>query len=421
MLTEQVRQTPRRPVADRAALTLRVSAQDEAFLRGLFGLAPGTRRARWLPDRLVVDAHVPLSAPALGGIARAAGRPYLIDPETYYLQDTQHRSAPWARVPFGIAHEISSLEWGDDRFLEALVKSVIDYQLDHGATMLIPPYLHIDTPDTPMIAAQADLLRKSATYLRTWDIHVPVLVVIAMGWRCLHPSQGVPALEEVWAATAELGPDEVALAASKVHMGKSASDRIAEFLMLVRHLSAAYTVTAWQQGMLGELAVVEGAAGYETGLGRREECDLQTRKAQGRRGQDGPIAPRAVYLDAVARSVPKRRLEIASRSSRLWRRLVCTDPECCSPGGADLLGDARRHTVISRVKRLSAIDTIANTRWQWADIAARAETGLDLGEQLNRLAARSPATPGVELDALAAVRDVADARRHRRGHIRRTA
>jgi hypothetical protein len=405
----------------RAALTLRVGAADEAFLRGLFGLAPGTRRAVWLPDRLVVDAHVPLSAPALAGVARAAGRPYLIDPETYYLQDTQHASAPWTRVPFGTAHEVSWLEWCDDRFLEALVKSVIDYQLDHGATMLIPPYLQIDTPGNRMIAVQADLLRRSAAYLRACDIHVPVVVVIATGWRCLHPTQGVPALADVWAATAEVDPEEVALAASRVNRGKSASDRIAEFLMLVRRLSATYKVTAWQQGMLGELAVVEGAAGYETGLGRREECDLQARKAQGRRALKGPITPRAVYVDTVARSVPKRRLEIASRSSRLWRQLVCTDPECCSPGGADLLRDARRHTVISRVKRLAEIDNISNTRWQWVDIATRAQVGLDLGAQLNRLAARTSATPGVELEALAAVREVADARRHRPGHIRRTA
>lgn len=427
-MTEQIRRAPngsrttgRARRTRRAELSLRVGAQDEVFLRNLFGLTPGIRRAPWLPDRLVVDAHVPLSAPGLAGVARAAGRPYLIDPETYFLQDDQHPSSPWARIPFGISHEVTAFEWADERFRQALVKSVIDYQLDHDATMVIPPYLHLDTPDSPLIEIQADLLRKSAHYLRARDIHVPVLVVVALGWRCLHPTQGVPALAEVWAATAALDPTEIALAASRVHLGKSAPDRIAEFLTLIRSLSATYKVTAWQQGLLGELALVEGAAGYETGVGRREQCDLQSRKTQYRRPGGDAVTPRAIYLDAVARSVPKRRLEIAARNGRLWRRLVCTDPDCCTPGGTDLLGDARRHTLITRAKRLATLDAMGNTRWQWNDIADRTTAGLNLGEQINRLAPRSPATPGIELSALAAVREVAEARRHRRGRARRTA
>jgi hypothetical protein len=407
--------------ARRAELSLRVGAQDEAFLRNLFGLTPDSRRAPWLPDRLVVDAHVPLSAPGLAGIARAAGRPYLIDPETYFLQDSQHPSVPWGRVPFGNPHEVTAFKWADEGFRTTLVKSVIDYQLDHDATMLIPPYLHLDTPDDPLVGIQADLLRKSADYLRTRDIHVPVLVVVALGWRCLHPTQGVPALEEVWAATAALGPAEVALAASRVHLGKSAPDRIAEFLMLIRSLSSTYKATAWQQGLLGELAVVEGAAGYETGLGRREQCDLQNRKTQYRQPRGDSVTPRAIYLDAVARSVPKRRLEVAARNGRLWRRLICTDPDCCAPGGADLLGDARRHTLITRVKRLAALEAMDNTRWQWADIADRAAAGINLGEQINGLVPRSAATPGVELGALVAIHEVAEVRRHRPGRTRRTA
>lgn len=64
------------------------------------GVAPAPHR----PARLVVDAHVPLSAAGgdLARAARGAGVPFLIDPETIYLQDSQHAGAPWSQVPFAL-------------------------------------------------------------------------------------------------------------------------------------------------------------------------------------------------------------------------------------------------------------------------------------------------------------------------------
>ncbi|MBX4377524.1 hypothetical protein K4H02_20905, partial [Mycobacterium tuberculosis] len=116
-------------------------------------------------------------------------------------------------------------------------------------------------------------------YLQRAQINLPVIAVVALGWRCMTPT-GRKSLTDVWNGLAALRPDEVAIAASKAHMGVKPAERIADLLRLVRGLSHTYTVTMWQQGLLGEACVIEGAAGYECGIGWREKCDLQSRMSQ---------------------------------------------------------------------------------------------------------------------------------------------
>lgn len=406
-----------------AQLTVRVGAGDEPFVRRLYGLAPGSRPAPHLPARLVVDAHVPLAAngAALAATARAAGVPFLIDPETVYLQDLQHPTAPWCRVPFGEPAVQTPADLMNQATQDALVRAVIDYQVEHGATAVIAPYVHIERPDSGWIAVQAGLWRCTKTYVEEAGINLPVIAVVAIGWRCLHPIRGVRQLSDMWDALAALEPGEVALAASKVHMGTRPEDRIAELLMLVRRLTRTYKVTMWQQGLLGEACVIEGAAGYECGIGWREKCDLQSRMSQNRSARTGHPAARPIYIAEIGRGVPKTRLQLAHSKRKVWACVVCPFPDCCAPAGADLLGDARRHSVVARARELEQLDSTHATNWRWNRLTQRLADGLVLADQLNALAASSPATPAIDTRSLRAFYEVANARRARRGGIRRTA
>ncbi|MGV1009505.1 MAG: hypothetical protein ACOYBY_12965 [Dermatophilaceae bacterium] len=267
---------------------------------------------------------------------------------------------------------------------------------------------------------QAGLWRRTAAYIKTAGINLPVIALVAVGWNCLRGNRIVRGLAEMWDALADLTPDEVALAASKVHMGANPANRIVELLMLVRDLATDYDkVTMWQQGVLGEACVIEGAAGYECGIGWRDKCDLQTRKAQHRAPSNGHPGAQPIYIAEVGRGVPKRRLEIARGKRRVWARLVCPYPDCCAPGGADLLGDARRHSVIARARELEHLDTSHATRWGWNHLTRRLTEGIDLAEALNALAPRSPGMPGIDTVSLRALFIIANARRARRGSIRR--
>ena len=405
-----------------AELSLRVGSSDGLFVRELFGLTPGDRPAPHRPARLVVDAHVPLVRGAgLAGIAREAGVPFLVDPETYYLQDTQHADAAWCRVPFGDPAVFEPLDLAATPVQDELVKTVIDYQIQHGATSVIPPYFHVERPDTRWVEVQAAIWRRTALYVKEADVHLPVVAIVGLGWRCLHPLQGFPQLEQMWDALADLDPAEIALAASKVHMGAKPQDRIAELLMVVRTLAANYKVTMWQQGLLGESCVIEGAAGYECGIGWRETCDLQNRKAQHRRASAGHPSARPIFIRELGRGVPKRRLELARAKRHTWALLVCPFPDCCAPAGEDLLGDARRHSVIARARELEALDETQAAGWRWNHLLQRTRDGIAIAQQLNDLAPSSSQIPQIDLASLQAIYDVANGRRGRRLIRRRTA
>jgi hypothetical protein len=257
-------------------------------------------------------------------------------------------------------------------------------------------------------------------YLQRAEINLPVIAVVALGWRCMDLG-GRKALEDLWNGLAALSPDEVAVAASRVHLGVKSADRIVDLLGLVRGLSRTYTVTMWQQGLLGEACVIEGAAGYECGIGWREKCDLQSRMAQNRSPSTGPPGPRPVYIQQVGRGVPKRRLELARANRVLWARLVCHTPGCCAPAGDDLVDDARRHDVITRARELERLVATPVPVWQWHLLAQRVEEGIDLADRLNGLGPISRALPSVDTSTLHALREIANARRRRTSTVRRSA
>jgi hypothetical protein len=407
-----------------AELTVRVSGADKPVVQRLYGLLPGSVRAPYRPDRLVVDAHVPLTAAGadLGKVAREAGVAFLIDPETYYLQDSQHAEAPWCATPYAHPGVTAPVDLLNPLTQQTLVKLVVDYQLAHGATTVIAPYVHVERPGPGWVQVQAGLWGRTGAYLTEAGINLPVVAVVAIGWRCLHPLQGVRALRDMWDALAVLDPDEIALAASKVDAGADPAGRIAELLMLVTAMCDTYPkVTMWQQGLLGEACVIQGAAGYECGIGWRERCDLQTRKAQYRAPSNGHPGPRPVYVHEIGRGISKRRLELARTKRRLWSRLVCPHPDCCAPGGDDLLADARRHTVVARARELASLYTTPATRWRWNRLTQRLAEGVEMAGLLNGLGPSSTAIPGVDIRSLNGLYEIANARRTRPSSIRRTA
>jgi hypothetical protein len=92
-------------------------------------------------------------------------------------------------------------------------------------------------------------------------------------------------------------------------------------------------------------------------------------------------------------------------------RVICQDAECCPAGGAALLGDARAHAVVQRVRRLDQIARIDRPVWRWRHLADAADAGLDLANRLNRRAETVPAITRVDTHALAAISAVSHTRR----------
>ena len=397
-----------------AELLARFGKRDVRLLERV--LAPSAAHAR--PDRVVLDAHVAGSEPAVAELTRRGGVPLLVDPQTYYFQDVQYEAARWAQLPFAdpAAHRPSDL-LSPARQTE-LVAACIDWQLSCGATALIPPYMHVERHDDGWLEVQIGLWRRTRRYLDAQDLALPVVAVTAVGWRLLPRNRWGAGLDRLRDGLDDLEVDEIALAASKADQGAHPDQRLVDFVAAIDHLRRFAPVLAWRQGALGEAAVAGGAVGYETGIGWRERCDL--RQAMGAHRRPAPVdagfGARPVYIAALGRSIPKRSLE-ALLETRLSPHLLCDDYQCCSAGPRSLLADARAHGLATRARNLDALDQIAQHAWRWRRLADTTNDGLDLANRINRLADTHPRITKVDTHALRAVQVVANNRRQtlRRG------
>ncbi|MCF8786840.1 hypothetical protein [Rhodococcus ruber] len=395
-----------------AELLIRAAANDAALLRRLYGLGGGGRAAA-TPSRIVVDAHTPVGGSEIPAIARRAGVPLLIDPQTFYLQDRQHPEDKWARLPFADPARLTPGELRRPERRQAVIERSIDHQLTHGATAIIPPYVHLENAASEWIAVQAELWRATRRYLDDSGLALPVTAVFALGWRLLHPVQGPNALAPALSALDVLAPAEVALATSKVGAGVKPADRLTDLILMIGRLRPKYPVLAWQQGILGQTCVVAGAAGYETGIGWREKCDLQSKMAEHRQPPSlGGPGPRPVYVHALGHSVPAKTVAALQPHRSLWRAVLCTDQRCCPPAGAAMLHDARAHAVVSRALSLAQLDTIPQAVWRWHHLADQADAAVGLAGKINRTAATESGIGRVDLRPLTAIQTVAHLRRH---------
>lgn len=397
-------------------LIIRLTGQDTNLLPQLTPAGASSRTPGM--SRVVVDAPVAAKTTAIRAAARQLGLPYLIDPLTFYLADHQHPGDPWARLPFAKPDIVTVAELNNTAAADRFVAATLEFQLDHGATQLIAPYVHVERADDGWAGVQALLYRRTRQYLIANDIAVPVLAPLALSWRLLSRVRWADALDPLAAALGELTPADVALAASRVHEGVHADHRVADLLAVTGQLASRHSVIAWRQGLFGEASVAAGAAGYETGIGWGERCDLRDRMAGRRTPAGDGFSARPVYVHNLGASLPKRSLTALMTIPAMAARLTCLDPSCCPNGKQAMLGDARAHAVRARTARLAAVDAAGHPRWAWKLVADRAHQSLDLACAVNTLANRGVAPLRTDTIGHAALATVADARRQNAGRGR---
>lgn len=394
-----------------AELLVRAGAQDAALMHRVLTAMPQFR-----PHRVIVDAHVAGAAPDIGLSARTAGVPFLVDPQTYFLQDAQHPADAWAQLPFADAAKSSPLDLLRPGRLEAVAGAVVDYQLSCGASAIVAPYVHVGSLDDGWREVQAALWSATRRHLDREGLGVPWVAVVALSWRLLERSSWPAGLDPLCRALRDASPTEVALAASKVDAGVKPEDRLASLIAVIRHLRRRHPVIAWQQGTLGEAAVAAGAAGYECGIGWRERCDLSTAMAAHRRPTSGGNGARPVYIAALKRGVPKASVRALLEHPRIAADLFCLDSSCCPGGRRGLLEDSRAHAIRARLRGLQAVTQADRPAWRWHLLAREASNGLDLTRRINEAAGRSSDLSRVDDSALRAMFAVAE---HRRQVLRR--
>ena len=401
-------------------LIVRPAHNDHRLIEGLLAPTGGVRHLRPVLNRLVLDAQVAAKQPAFTSAAEASGTPVLIDPLTFFLQGEVRDDDPWRRLPFASRKALVPDELSDRDFQQDLVSRVVEFEVSHGATGVVPPYLLLGD-DPRLLTTSQDLLRGTRAYLDDHHIAHPLLPVIAIlvtrqaSSRILQEALDVLADEAI-----DAGATGVALAMSGVGAPDDGADRVHLLLVAIDHLvRRGLSVVAWRQGLLGPCTVAAGAIGYECGIGSRERCDLVSLQRSRRPGpvRSGSAPPAGVFIQPFGRSIPRPVARVLLEDHALRARLVCDSEQCCPNGVESMLENPRRHAVVARARFLGALDRMPTREWRLNAVAREAESGAVLSDLASRVLKDQGRQETVNGRALAALTLAADLLREEGGRV----
>lgn len=370
-------------------LLIRAARNDHTVIEKLCAPASaGLWSARRLPlSGVVADANVVAERAQLRKTADAAAIPYLIDPVTPLLQDDQAPDHPWARLPFATAERQTPEDLDHPDLQDELIERTLDFQREHGATLLIPPYLYSPKFGDGWFEMNLQLLRRSARYLEREGIDLPVVAVFAASLLEYGPrSTWNEGLDRYLAVADSMNLRYVACSWSASDPGKESYAKLAHLITATRHVSTGRPVIGWRQGLYGLPLLAAGAAGYETGAGQLERCHYPAFAANRRPkvsspeddGDDRGGSSAFVYFSAFGRSLPRRVAKALLENPRLRGSLVCIDDaSCCPDGASSMVNDWREHAVRARDRELRDLDAMPpSLLWRLNSVARRAERSL---------------------------------------------
>jgi hypothetical protein len=347
-------------------------------------------------SRLVVDAHIAESRPQFASAARQAGIPFLVDPLTPLLEGELRTDDAWARLPFGQPERVASSRLREKASREWLVESVVRFQVEMGATSVIPPYLYAVSPQDPRFEASLALIRETGLYLERNRIPLRIIPVLAAQLQRFAPEatweEGVDRFRTV---ATEVDNDFIAMCLSPLGDGRDSYDKVLGAFNVAQRLQNSASVIAWRQGIYGEALVAAGVAGYESGGGSREQTNVARLVASRKpsKSETSGGGPRVgVYLEPIGRSVPKPVAQALLGSLQMRAKVMCDDESCCPDGPIDTLDHPREHAIRTRARALWALEAMPERSWRLHRIARKSRASATIARQATEILAKEAPT-----------------------------
>jgi hypothetical protein len=395
-----------------AELLIRPSLNDHQAIADL--LAQGALPGRRPISRLVVSAQDAARRPQFSELAAESGTPLWIDPMTTLLQAETDKADPWVeKVPFGRSDPLPSDQLANPFLLDALVAEVLEFQVDQGATAVVPPYFYAQHPDSPEFAATIAAIGRTARRMRSEGVALPLVPVLCAQLQGFaHRAGWQQALDRFSAAAIDVGPQALGLYFSPVGTGDERYRKLLDLLVAARHLRSAGTpVVAWRQGAYGSALVAAGIDGYECGMGIGESADVRgmmnARKPRERSGS--PFSAQGIFIPGLGRSLPPKVARLLFADRRLKGRLICDSVRCCPHGTESMLSSkGRGHAVRARARGLEELEEIPHGSWRLHHIAKSAASAFVTASKANELLARSDLPNRIRTEGYAALEQVAE-------------
>jgi hypothetical protein len=398
-------------------LIIRPSLNDHEVISDL--LAPGGTgimigNSRPLISRLVVDAPAAVRRPQFAEAAAGAGIPFVVDPLTPLLQGETREEDSWAQLVFGRAPFTAATAFAGRADRSAYVEQVVDFQLEAGATALVPPYPYVVAPDDPWFAVGLDWIRLTRQYVDSLGVALPIIPVFCGQLMKLGAdTEWGNGLDRFAFTAADSGASVVALCLSPAGSGKDSYHKVWRLFQAFEHVQRTFPgpVIAWRQGVFGPALVAAGVDGYETGIGISEQSNVRANIAARRPprpGQKTGGGVAGIYLEPLGRSVNPRvgRLLLSEMSMRA--KVMCTDERCCPQGVSSTLDHYREHAVRSRARELATLAALPARSWRLNHVATKTSGALTLAKQANRVLEEAGESLRVHTTGLEALGRVAE-------------
>jgi hypothetical protein len=370
-------------------LLIRASLNDHLVVNDLLAPGAGPRLSRRpLFDQLVADAHVADARPVLSDLARGAGIPYLVDPDTTFLQTEVDPVDRWAQLPFASAAALRPGEINTDQ----LVASVVEFQLDKGATVIIPPYFYASSPTDPWFLLGLSMLDLTAEFLRRQGVRLPMQPILCAQLQSFGTTPAwAPGVDRFRRRATDLNISSVALCLSPSGAGDDGYGKVMRLFETALALKANdLRVVAWRQGVYGPALVAAGLDGYECGLGTGEQTDIvgrqSNRKPRVNDRKRGGGGGAGIYIDTLGRSVPRRVGQVLLGDVAMRPKVICDNEGCC-PTVAATLDHGRHHAVRTRSRNLAELREQPHRSWRLTHVSRQAAQAATVAAQANKVLA----------------------------------
>lgn len=316
--------------------------------------------------------------------------PVLVDPLTIYWQGELREADKWSELSFGEAGKLTAAELRNPFRREKLVADIVDFEIEQGATAIIPAYTYASSPADPFFDVALDLLRATSRYMSRNGIALPLIPIFCARLQSFGPEKSWrEGIDRFAGAALDLGPEAIGVCLSPAgSLGKDSYNKVFRLFAATRRVKKTGTrVFAWRQGIYGPGLVAAGIDGYETGIGTREQANLaqtiSSRKPPkpGKKPTGG--AGPGIYLEPLHRSVISKVGETLLGHRSMRPKLMCDDERCCPNGAASTLDQRRHHAVRSRSRELAAIENQPHISWRLHQIGKDSRAAANLAVQAN--------------------------------------
>lgn len=207
-------------------LLIRPSLRDHKTLGDL--LAPARPGAARPLSRLVLSAQDAARNPQLRELAVKSGTPVLIDPMTLLFQGPVAADDPWVKdVSFGRADAYTAERLANPFVLDTIVAGSLEFQVEQGATAIIPPYFYAERPESPWFDASLAAIARTAKRMRAQGVSLPLVPILCAQLRGFtHRPDWQAGLDRFAAAAIDVGPQALGLFLSPVGKGDESYSKV---------------------------------------------------------------------------------------------------------------------------------------------------------------------------------------------------